>query len=188
MNPTTVYEYSGSLWTRSGGTSPTNYPQGIMPCKDGVIAVNVMYYAEWDRLCDLLEHPEWRTDPRLATPVDRVRNRQVIDEVLLPWLERMTPDEAFRVGQAHKLPFSPVATVPDLLASEQLAARGFWVEQPDARLGEFVAPGLPFTLSGVEHAPPRPAPELGADTPDVLRDVLGSSAWELDRLRTSGVI
>src|SRR5690554_2329108 len=34
MNPTTVEEYSGAVWTRDGGVSGVNYPQGVLPCKD----------------------------------------------------------------------------------------------------------------------------------------------------------
>jgi CoA:oxalate CoA-transferase len=176
MNPTTVFEYSGAVWERTGGTSPTNYPQGLMPCRDGMIAVNVLYFAEWHRLCDALGHPDWRTDPRLATPLDRVRNAEVIDAVLLPWLASMTVDDAYHLAQSHKLPFARVGTVPDLLASEQLAARQYWVRQRHPVLGDITAPGLPFQMSGVERDADWPAPRLGEHTDDVLtgrlRDVV----------------
>ena len=175
MNPTTVYEYSGAVWERTGGASPTNYPQGLMPCRDGMIAVNVMYFAEWDRLCEVLGRPDWHTDPRLATPVDRVRNAAVIDAVLLPWLAGMTADEAYHLAQSHKLPFARVGTVPDLLNSEQLAVRGYWTRQRHPILGEFTQPGLPFLMNGVERDDDRPAPQLGEHTGDV--------AGELDRLQ-----
>jgi crotonobetainyl-CoA:carnitine CoA-transferase CaiB-like acyl-CoA transferase len=172
MNPTTVYEYSRAVWRRTGGTSPTNYPQGLMPCRDGMIAVNVMYYAEWDRLCDVLGRPDWRTDPRVATPVDRVRNAAVIDAVLLPWLASMTVDEAYHLAQSHKLPFARVGTVPDLLASEQLAARGYWAHQRHPVVGDIRQPGLPFLLSEVERGPDKPAPRLGEHTDEVLAGLL----------------
>ena len=171
MNPTTVYEYSGAVWERTGGTSPTNYPQGLMACRDGMIAVNVMYFAEWNRLCDVLDQPGWHTDPRLATPVDRARNAAVIDAVLLPWLSKMTVDEAYHLAQAHKLPFARVSTVSDLLNSEQLAARGYWTCQRHPVLGEFTQPGPPFKMNGVERDDDRPAPLLGEHTDDVSREL-----------------
>ncbi|MGH2930246.1 MAG: CoA transferase, partial [Solirubrobacteraceae bacterium] len=60
MNPTTLYEYSGSLRGRPGAESDVNYPQGIMPCRDGQVGVNVMYYVEWFRFCDLLGEAAWK--------------------------------------------------------------------------------------------------------------------------------
>lgn len=171
MNPTTVHEYSGMVWTRAGGRSTTNYPQGVMPCADGLVGVNVMYYVEWDRLCALVERPDWQTDPRLATPLDRLQNAEVIDEVLLAWLGERTLDQVLQTAQEHKLPFSRIATVDDLLASEHLAARGYWRTQDHPVLGPIVGPGPPFKLSAVPEGPESPAPTLGEHTSSVRVEV-----------------
>lgn len=168
MNPTTVHEYSGTVWTRAGGRSTTNYPQGVMPCADGLVGVNVMYYVEWDRLCTLVERPDWQTDPRLATPLDRLQNAEVIDEVLLAWLGDRTLDEVLQTAQDHKLPFSRIATIDDLLASDHLAVRDYWRIQDDPVLGAIVGPGPPFKLSAVpEELEEKPAPTLGEHTSQV---------------------
>lgn len=151
MNPTTVEDYSGMVWTRDGGVSKANYPQGVLPCKDGVIGVNVMYFAEWDRLCTVLDKPEWRTDPLLETPIHRLKNRHVIDAVLLPWLAERTVEELYAFAQQHKLPFAPVNGPRELLRSPQLAARNYWVKLDDPELGPVVVPGLPFKLDDVEE-------------------------------------
>lgn len=172
MNPTTVYEYSGLVWTRAGGRSTTNYPQGVMPCADGLVGVNVMYYVEWDRLCELVERPDWQTDPRLATPLDRLRNAEVIDEVLLAWLAERTVEQVLRTAQDHKLPFSRIATVDDLLASEHLAARDYWRTQDHPTLGPIVGPGPPFKLSDVPEDPELPAPRPGEHTTSVRAEVV----------------
>lgn len=176
MNPTTVHEYSGTVWTRAGGRSTTNHPQGVMPCADGLVGVNVMYYVEWDRLCALLERPDWRTDPRLATPLDRLRNAEVVDEVLLAWLAERTVDEVLRTAQDHKLPFSRVATVDDLLSSEHLAARDYWRTQDHPVIGPILAPGPPFKLGGVPEDPEPPAPLLGQHTARVRAEVVDRDA------------
>ena len=154
MNPTTVEDYSGSIWTRDGGVSKANYPQGVLPCKDGIIGVNVMYFAEWDRLCTVLDMPEWRTEPLLETPIHRVRNRHIIDAVLLPWLAERTVEELYHFAQEMKLPFAPVNGPRELLGSPQLAARDYWVRMAHPDLGEITVPGLPFKLAGVEECAP----------------------------------
>jgi crotonobetainyl-CoA:carnitine CoA-transferase CaiB-like acyl-CoA transferase len=149
MNPTTVYAYSGSLGHRTGGASDVNYPQGVFSCADGLVGINVLYYVEWFRFCDLLGRDDWKTDPRLETPLLRFQNRALIDKVLLPYLATRTAAEIYAAGQAHRLPFGMVNGPVELLASRQLASRRFW------RTGhlngrEVVLPELP----AVYTAPP----------------------------------
>jgi formyl-CoA transferase len=149
MNNTTVYAYSGSVGHRSGGASDVNYPQGVFACADGLVGINVLYYVEWFRFCDLLGRADWKTDPRLETPLLRFRNRDLIDEVLLPYLNARTAAEIYAAGQAHRLPFGMVNGPAELLASEQLSSRGFWRvgHTPDGRPA--VLPEIPavFTVS-----------------------------------------
>jgi crotonobetainyl-CoA:carnitine CoA-transferase CaiB-like acyl-CoA transferase len=154
MNPTTVESYSGEIWRRDGGITHANYPQGLMPCADGMISVNVMYFAEWQRLCDVLHTREWLVDPRLATPIDRLRNRAIIDAALMPWISRHTVAELYEFAQRHKLPFSPVKAVSDLLFSPQLAAREYWRLMPVADRRDIPVPGLPFKLRTVAEMVP----------------------------------
>lgn len=126
MNPTTTYSYSGAVGHRTGGSSDVNYPQGVFECANGLVGINVLYYVEWFRFCDLLGRADWKTDPRLETPLLRYENRDLIDEELLPWLAARTAAEIYAAGQAHKLPFGMVNGPAELLESGQLAARGFW--------------------------------------------------------------
>ena len=189
MNPTTVHQYSGRVWKRAGGRSTTNHPQGVMPCADGLIGVNVMYYVEWDRLCKLLDRPEWQGDPRLATPIDRLRNAEVIDEVLLPWLAEHSVEEVLRIAGEHRLPFSRVATVDDLLDWDHLAVRDYWQRQDHPLLGSFAEPGAPFRLAQVEERPRRRAPLHCEHTIEVLgRDPLRGKEedWERAVAGTAG--
>ncbi|HEY1486547.1 MAG TPA: CoA transferase [Micromonosporaceae bacterium] len=147
MNPTTVYAYSGSNGHRTGGASDVNYPQGVFSCADGLVGINVLYYIEWFRFCDMLARVDWKTDPRLETPLLRYQNRAVIDEVLLPWLAAHTAAEIYAAGQAHRLPFGMVNGPVELLESRQLRSRGFWRADwtPDGR--RLVLPQIPAVYS-----------------------------------------
>jgi crotonobetainyl-CoA:carnitine CoA-transferase CaiB-like acyl-CoA transferase len=146
MNPTTVYSYSGAVGHRTGGASDVNYPQGVFECRDGLVGINVLYYVEWFRFCDLLRRQDWKNDPRLETPLLRYQNRELIDEVLLPWLSSRTADEIYAAGQAHRLPFGRVNAPLDLLGSRQLRGRQFWRHIPDGG-HELVLPSIPAVFS-----------------------------------------
>ncbi|GGC57499.1 CoA transferase [Chelatococcus reniformis] len=82
---------------------------------------------------------------------------------------------------------APINDIGDLLASEQLAARGFFVAVEED--------GRPRTLPGAfafgaadMFAPPRGAPTLGQDNESVFGELLGVEGATLAGLRQRGVI
>ena len=89
----------------------------------------------------------------------------------------MVEAELLRAG----IPAAAVANARDLVHSQHLVERGFW-----ERYGSGVLPGLPWRTS-FERAI-APAPELGADTAAVLRDVLDLGDEEIGLLRQSGAL
>lgn len=188
MNVTTTFEYSGALSPRRGGASNVNFPQGIFPCKDGLVGINVMYYVEWERFCTFMGRLDWYEDPRLATPLLRAENRELIEETLLPWLMERTAEEIYSTGQEAKLPFARVNAPADLLASEQLAARGYWrtIETPNA--GELTLPGPPFQLGAGTWLLRTPAPSAGDDGAAILERMLAMDAATVSELASGRVL
>jgi crotonobetainyl-CoA:carnitine CoA-transferase CaiB-like acyl-CoA transferase len=185
MNITTTYEYSGEEWHRDGGRSPTNHPQALFDCKDGQVGANVLYYVEWDRFAEYVDHPEWLTDPRYATPFERAQHSAAMDEVLVPWFLERTKSEIYHSAQRQKIPFASVNSPADLLDWPQLQARDYWVETAPGSGTRM--PGAPFKLSDGGWRLRRPAPELG-EYQDQLLDELGYDADARVRLWQSGVV
>ena len=172
LNITTTYEYSGSVWRRHGDRSPMSHPQGVYECKDGLIGVNVLYYAEWDRFPEFIGRPELLEDPRFTTPLDRANNAAELDAIINPWLMSYTRLELYKMAQENKLPFALVNSPRDLVDSEQLKAREFWVSVPHPSLGAVVMPSSPFKMGEDRWGPRWAAPSLGQDNDDVLGEIL----------------
>ncbi len=95
------------------------------------------------------------------------------DADLAAWLRGQTAAESARQLIDAGIPAAPVASFQDLVSSDHLRARGFW---------EAGLPGLPWQASFGRKT--GPAPELGADTDAVLRDVLDLSAEDISALRS----
>jgi crotonobetainyl-CoA:carnitine CoA-transferase CaiB-like acyl-CoA transferase len=117
----------------------------------------------------------------------RWQNREALQESM---------EVAFRAhDSAHWLarlrdcdvPASIVHDYAEVAQEEQPRANGYIVEQEHPRFGKQRVVGLHVNLSETPGEVGPPAPELGADTFDVLREA-GISEHELNRLAVDGVI
>jgi len=60
------------------------------------------------------------------------------------------------------------------------------IEQPG--VGTYMAAGAPWNFSAFERAPAKPAPALGANTDEVLADIVGLTAPEIGKLHDKGIV
>jgi crotonobetainyl-CoA:carnitine CoA-transferase CaiB-like acyl-CoA transferase len=107
----------------------------------------------------------------------RIEARKAIDAGLSAWAASRSASMAAEVLLSAGIPAAALARTGDLAKSPHLAARDFWHRG---------LPGLPWRASfGRATAP---APDLGADTDQVLTNVLGLSRERVAELRTSGAL
>ena len=163
-----------------GNESSRHTPHGVYRCagEDEWVSVAVTTDQQWQDLCALAPALAPMAEYRLD---ERQHCRAVIDEALAAWLHArpaaMAEAELLRAG----IPAAALASARDLVHSKHLAERGFWEPY---RSG--VLPGLPWRTSFDRAI--APAPELGADTAAVLRDVLDLGEDEIRALRQSGAL
>src|SRR5207237_406228 len=112
---------------------------------------------------------------------ERALQRSPIDDALAAWLRPHVAHRAAAVLLRAGIPAAALATSRDLFDSNHLRERGFW-----AAHGAGVLPGLPWHASFGQTC--GAAPELGADTDAVLREVLGLAFDEIAALRKSGAL
>ena len=99
------------------------------------------------------------------------------DQALSAWAASQSAATAAETLVKAGIPAAALARYGDLVKSSHLAARDFW----DAGL-----PGLPWRASFGRAT--GPAPALGADTDQVLADVLGLSKDRISGLHESGAL
>ncbi len=143
----TIASYTGWTWRRSGKRRAVAYhPIYNYSCRNGYINISILEDREWRSFCDLIGCKELAEDPRFATSRERLERADEVDALLANWLSARDSEEIYRVAQAHRLACGPVSTVPDLLASPHLGARGFFSVVPlDGREMAVTAP--PFIMS-----------------------------------------
>jgi len=123
-------------------------------------------------------------DPRFATTAARHANAASLI-ALLDGVFAAQPLAYWRETlNRHGLTFGVVATMDDPPQDRQARAIGALVPLAE---GELLTVSSPFQIAGEHKIPPRRAPELGADTSAILRE-LGVSEGEIERLRGLGVV
>jgi crotonobetainyl-CoA:carnitine CoA-transferase CaiB-like acyl-CoA transferase len=163
------------------GNASTRYaPHGIWRCAgdDDWISVVARTDAEWRTLCDLVPGLSGMAALDLGQRIDAQR---AIDAELSAWAAPRSASSAAQSLLNAGIPAAALARYGDLVKSPHLAIRKFWDEH-----GAGVLPGLPWRASFGRTA--GPAPELGADSDDVLTNVLGLSHERIVELRTGGAL
>jgi crotonobetainyl-CoA:carnitine CoA-transferase CaiB-like acyl-CoA transferase len=184
---TSYYTYQGLLRNRTGNVML----QGlgfVARCRDGYLGVNAYTVPQWEILFRWVGMHDILADPRLQTREGRTEHAREITERLKLYFRDKGTEESFYGAQEQRLPFAPVPTTKELLASPQLKAREYFVEAEHATTGRVAYPGAPFKMAETPWAVRRPAPLLGQHNQEIFGQRLGYSREELTRLRERGVI
>jgi crotonobetainyl-CoA:carnitine CoA-transferase CaiB-like acyl-CoA transferase len=123
------------------------------------------------------------------TPWD-VGNRQSQEALYAqidPLMLARTAAEWVKDLRSKGLLFAPVQDFEQVLADEQARANGYIVEYDHPRLGTIPLPGSPFSFGKQLTSRWNPAPEHGADTDAILRN-LGYDGDEIAQMREQRVV
>lgn len=185
---------SGGAARRYGNAFPMpSAPAGIFRCHPGGPNDYVVIYTSraanehWYRLLGTIDRTDLIGDTRFETAEDRFENVDLVNSVLAEWTEQRSKDEVMRVLGEAKVPVSAVFDTNELYTDPHLNRNGTFVEVAHPTRGRFVMPGFPVRMSD-SGVPIQPAPLLGADTREVLSEMLALDAHEIALLRNAGII
>ncbi|HEX9956642.1 MAG TPA: CoA transferase [Fibrella sp.] len=158
----------------SGGQP--NY--GVYRCRDEVdpktgkvkpryIALGTLEPKFWQKFCALTERPDWLECMLPQLPGQAEECRQQIQTLIA---ERTQADWV-QFGTEHDLLITPVLTLDELADDPHLDERQMIVTQQHPVAGPIAGIGVPIKFSMTSAQPAWPAPELGADTEAILREL-----------------
>lgn len=172
-----------------GNRHPWACPHGVFRCQgeDRWCAIAVFTDDEWQRLCIVTGHPDWRADPRWATQQSRKDNEDALEEMIEGWTIHHSAEEVMRVLQAGGVRAGVVQTAEDLVRDRQLEHRRHFRPVVHPEVGEHLVEAPAFLLSETLAEPKTAAPCMGEHTEYVCTQVLGMADEEFVELMAAGV-
>ena len=154
---TTIWTHQGVIQSRTGSI--------FVPCADGFVFL--FNLAPYPNLFILIERFDLLEDESLQQPLVWTERFDEVLEAFGEWTKTRTKQEIYHAAQELRIAVTPVNTMADVAASEQLAARD-WFGTLCLGDRELLAPGLPYKLeeTALDLATAAPAP--GEHTDAVL--------------------
>jgi crotonobetainyl-CoA:carnitine CoA-transferase CaiB-like acyl-CoA transferase len=132
----------------------------------------------WPRLCKAVGRADLEADPRFDGAIQRFKNSAELVRILEETFAQRTLVDWRPILDEHNLIWAPVNRLDEAIRDPQARSAGVFqtVEHPTAGPFETVAP--PLQLSAYAMRGDRPAPALGAEGEQILREA-GLSADEV---------
>ena len=153
---------------------PAVYPRTVAPnrrpyeTKDGHVAALIYNDKHWNAFIASVK-PAWNSE-LYATLERRAKQIDVVYGLLAQTLKERTTAEWLALFRELEIPAAPIQTPDDLFDDPHLNAVGLF-ETVDTKYGPVRFPGVPTWFSRTPGHVAGFAPELGADTDDVLAEL-----------------
>jgi crotonobetainyl-CoA:carnitine CoA-transferase CaiB-like acyl-CoA transferase len=180
--------FTGENPQPQGSQHPNLVPYGTFPARDGSIIIACLTNSFWDRICQALDMREYGQDPRFDTLEKRRDSREVVNEIIAGFTREKTVEELVGLFTRHQVPHAPILGIREALASPQAAARDMVVETDHQTLGRIPIVNRSIRYPGAEQPVPTAPPVLGQHTDEILRDILGYTAEQIEALRLAKAV
>src|SRR5215203_2379223 len=182
----------GDAVPRAGNDSGGGQPGVILKCKGWETDPNAYIYfitqaPVWEKICDVIGEPGWKTHPDYAKPPARLSRLNEIFARIEEWTMTKTKFEAMEILNKDDIPCGPILSMKELAEDQSLRATGTVVEVDHPERGKYLSVGNPIKMSDSPSEVTR-SPLLGEHTDEILRQVLGFTDHQVAEIHDSGAL
>ena len=176
-------------WGRSFPATRWDYgvPGGNYQCADGEWIYIAVGYAQAliPKLCQAMDRPDLMEDPRFATSEGRGQNRKLCYEIIRDEIAAKPLSHWLKKAEEFDLPIMRMQHFCDV-AEDPQAWENDYLEKVEFANGNVdIMPSSPLEMDSLGKLKTTPAPAVGANTAEILREV-GYSEEEIAAMQASG--
>jgi len=183
------YFVEGEVPTRIGNRYEFVYPYDTFKAADGWVIIGVANDAVWERFSESSGLKSLASDERFTTNQKRVDNHADLKAEIEMWSSKLRIAEIVELLNSRDVPAAPIYSIKDVVEDPHIArSREMVVEMNHPLIGSVKLLNNPVKMTETKPKPRGPAPRLGEDTEEVLRELLGMTRREVKTLRKQGVL
>jgi len=189
-NHVMTYTMTNTVPTRHGNSDLTSPPWDSFHAKDGMYVIGCGTEEFWHRFCNVIDREDLEINPKYQTMQDRSINylgdlRDIIED----WSSEQTLEELENAFVDAGIPFGRIRTVAECAELPQIKCRNMIWTVFDPGVGDQIRmPGSPIKIEGEQDEISCAAPVLGQNNNEILSQIGGYSAEEIEDLRNNEVI
>ena len=182
-----AYFAHGTVPARTGNDHAIVAPYGLFRTRDGEVAIAPSTEMVYAKLLEAIGAPELRLHPDFLTNALRVKHRAAINLAIEERLRHKTSEHWIAVLNAAGVPCGLVMDFAEVFSDPQVIDQEMVLTVDHPGRGPVQMLGFPVKFSEHPSRVRRPAPILGADTDEVLKEA-GLTQDAIDELRARGVV
>lgn len=184
-----AYEKTGYVVGREGAGHSGSVVNNLFQTRDGhYVHIQGSQTNSFRRLCLAMGRPDILDDVRFNTRLERVKNGDEMDRMVAAWVGARDYEVVDRELSAKDVVFTRIYTMADIFKDPHFKARGMIPDIQDEDLGTVAMAAPVPRLTRTPGAINRSGGRIGRDTFEVLHDMFGLSAAEIEQLERDKVV
>ena len=175
---------------RKQATGLRNPFSSVYETQDGAFVLFSIVNAtrEWPAVARALDRAEWLEDPRFSSLQNIIAHRYELIDMTQARIKELTLAQLLPKLVKHEITHSHVKPMGEVIDDEQAQLNDIVVNaEPESE--DYPRTIMsPIKLNGEEKVSPKRAPDVGANSIEVLSEYLNRSAGEIDALVNAGIV
>jgi len=189
-----MLDFQASRWLmdkevakQAGNDHPTGIPTGVFPTSDGHINIAAASERVWERMCDAIGHPEWKSKPEYRTRKTRSDHRVQLNAAIGEITRTKPSAHWVELMEEAGVPCGPIYSIDQVFADPQVQHLGMAAPVKMKTRGDTHIVNSAINFEGIKKKVRSATPEAGEHTNEILKTI-GYSDADIAKLKTKGVI
>ena len=181
------YRLTGKVKPRTGSRSTNSGPRNAYKCKDGLyVGLSASTQKMAERVFRSIGRADLIDDPRYRTNAERVKHAAELDAIIGAFVAQRTQAENVAFFEQAEVTIGPIYDISQIMEDPHVLERELIADYPDADMGAYPMHHVVPRLSGTPGSIRTPAPALGENNRELLREV-GVDGPAYEQLLADGV-